>query len=173
MMRALSLFARNQHGAAGAEMALVLPLLLVLMFGSFEIANYFWLEHQVVKAVRDGARFAGRQTFTVYACDTPIADSTIETQIKNLTTTGEISGGTTKVSGWANEHVTVTVTCPDEALDGSGAGVVTTGIYRGMANAPIVTVSTTVAYPSLFAMLGFDTTGVNLAASSRSAVMGL
>ena len=51
--------ARDVHAAAAAELALVLPLLLIIMFGSFEIGNYFLNEHILVKAVRDGARVAG------------------------------------------------------------------------------------------------------------------
>jgi Flp pilus assembly protein TadG len=42
---------RNENGAAGAEMALMVPLLVILMFGSFEMGNFFWNEHKVVKAV--------------------------------------------------------------------------------------------------------------------------
>ena len=52
--------ARDSRGAAAAEMALVLPLLLVILFGSLELGNYFMNEHTLIKAVRDGARFAGR-----------------------------------------------------------------------------------------------------------------
>jgi len=61
-------FLRDTKGASAAEMALVLPLLLVLMFGPFELAHYFWTEHKVVKGVRDGARYASRLGFTNYTC---------------------------------------------------------------------------------------------------------
>ena len=47
-------------------MALVLPLLLVLMFSFAEAGNYVMNEHGLVKAVRDGARFAARQDFSNY-----------------------------------------------------------------------------------------------------------
>ena len=35
-----------------------------LMFGAVELGNYFLNEHSLVKAVRDGARYAARQDFS-------------------------------------------------------------------------------------------------------------
>ena len=65
----VSRFLRSDvRGAAAAEMALVLPLLILIMFGSFEMGNFFWESHIANKAVRDGARFAARQNFTDMPC---------------------------------------------------------------------------------------------------------
>lgn len=153
-------------------MALIVPLLLTIMFGSLELGHYFWTEHKVVKGVRDGARFAARLSFSNYTCDAAISNAALETRIKEVTRTGVISDGTANVTGWVNDDVTVEVTCPDAALDDSGDEAVTTGIYRNLENAPIVTVSTTVSYTSLFETLGFDATQLNLSASSQAAVMG-
>ncbi len=75
----------DETGAAAAEMALVTPLLLIIMFGALESGKFFWDEHIVVKAVRDGARFAGRQKFADMACDGEPAN---EEAIKNLTRLG-------------------------------------------------------------------------------------
>lgn len=145
-------------------MALMVPLLVTLMFGSFELGNYFWSEHKVVKGVRDAARFAGRQSFTKFSCSA-VTDTTALTQIKNLARTGQISGGTTKVGGWVDANVTVAVSC---------ASGTQTGIYKGMTNgAPIVTVTAAVAYPSLFQTLGFTSNTLTLNATSQSAVMGI
>jgi Flp pilus assembly protein TadG len=165
MMRALvTSFLRNRTGAAAAEMALVLPLLMTLLFGAFEAGNYFWNEHIVVKAVRDGARFAGRQSFTSYSCSA--VDSFVEGQIKNLTRTGSLSpGATARVIGWVDGDITVSVSC-DSAT--------TTGIYEDMTSgAPRVQVRAVVPYTPLFGILGFDTTSLDLVAESNSAVMGL
>ena len=59
-MRPGALF-RDCRGAAAAEMAMVLPLLLALMFGVTELGRYFWSEHVLLKGVwqcnrRDGGR---------------------------------------------------------------------------------------------------------------------
>jgi Flp pilus assembly protein TadG len=174
MKPALSLI-RNEHGAAGAEMALMVPLLLVLMFGSFEMGNFFWNEHKVVKAVRDGSRFAARQSFPKFSCSqtniligdgSTNADTTFITQVKNLTRTGNIAGtGNPKVYGWTNAQITVSVSCPATAVN--------TGIYKGLTNAPRVTVAAAVPYPSLFGALGFNASAINLNAQAQSSVMGI
>jgi Flp pilus assembly protein TadG len=166
---------RNENGAAGAEMALMVPLLVILMFGSFEMGNFFWNEHKVVKAVRDGSRYAARQPFTKFSCSqtgillgdgTANPDTTLITQVKNLTRTGTITGtGNPRVYGWTNAQITVTVSCPTTA--------VSTGIYKGLNNAPRVMVAATVPYPSLFNSLGFNSTGINLNGQAQSPVMGI
>ncbi len=174
MVAFLSSFLRDQRGAAAAEMALMTPLLLIMMFAPFELGNFYWTQHKITKGVRDAARFAARQPFTLYECGEDLGDSAVETQIKNLARTGVLTGGTTKVQGWVDGEITVTVVCRDESLiDGSADTAVTTGIYRGLDNAPIVRVETNLDYPSLFRTLGFDTTGARMTAYSESAVMGL
>ncbi len=165
ILGALRRFGRDHSGVAGAEMALILPMLLVLMFGGFEAGAYFWTEHKVIKGLRDGARFAARQPFA--GCTAPTGARL--TQIQNLTRTGQLTGGTSKVSGWSNSDVTVTVSCVARDTNGfSGSG-----LYKAQTSgAPHVTVSTRIAYPSLFQMLGFDTTGVVVRASANAAVTG-
>ena len=56
MTRALGLFLHDTRANAAVEMALVAPLLLAILFGSVELGNYFMNEHELIKAVRDGAR---------------------------------------------------------------------------------------------------------------------
>src|SRR5687768_3608606 len=86
MMRWRQTIFGNRSGAAAAEMALVAPLLVTIMFGSLEIGKYFWDEHLVVKAVRDGARYAARQNFATMPCN---GTATNETQIQNLVRYGK------------------------------------------------------------------------------------
>lgn len=153
---------RDQSGAAAAEMALLLPLALVLIFATFEGAYYIMCEHRVVKGVRDAARYAARLDFSDYSCPSTFGGD--ETAVKNLARTGQLSGGNSAVYGWANTDVTVSVSCA------TGTG----GLYETVSgNAPQVTVSADVAYPSLFGTLGLATTDFRLKASAQSAVMGL
>ena len=56
----------DRSGSSAAEMALVTPLLLVLMFGTFELGYFFLSEHVVQKAVRDAARYAARLPMASY-----------------------------------------------------------------------------------------------------------
>lgn len=161
----------GNSGAAAAEMALVLPLLITILFGSAEMGNYFLQEHAVAKSVRDGARFASRLPMTDYAGCTPSAAAA--TKIRNVTRTGSSDGtGTGRLSYWAevmggNQTISIQVVC-----DTTGTY---TGIYDGLTiGVPKVTVSASVPYPTLFGMFGMVATGAfKLNASSQAAVMGL
>jgi Flp pilus assembly protein TadG len=161
-IRRCGLFA-CERGAAAAEMALVLPFLIVLLFGSVELGHYFYVEHQVVKGVRDGARYASRQPFSSISCPSETVDGALETKIKEVTRTGRITGGTARVPGWTNDDISVDVTC----------AAVTTGIYRDEPGAPQVSVVANVAYNSLFGGLGVVDSTFRLNASQQAAVMGL
>jgi Flp pilus assembly protein TadG len=162
----------ERRGSAAAEMALVLPLLTMLLFGSAELGNYFLNEHAVVKAVRDGARYASRLPMTDYPSCTP--SSTAEAQIRNVTRTGTTTGATAgnRLAYWEdvmNGNPTIFVTA---ACDTTGTY---TGIYDGLAmGVPVVTVRASVPYTSLFGVFGmFNDTTFHLNASSEAAVMGL
>lgn len=163
---ALPRLIRCRSGAAAAEMALVTPLLITLMFGAFELGNYFLSEHAVAKAVRDGARYASRRSFTEYSCSAASQDIVDKTQ--NVVRTGQVAdGGTPRLTGWSDPDTTITVAVSCNTSGGF------TGIYTGMATgAPVVTVSASVPYSSLFKMLGFSSAELLLNASSQSAVTG-
>src|SRR4030095_17198558 len=91
---------RSTRAAASVEMAMVVPIMLALLFGAFELGNYFMTEHIVVKAVRDGARFAARRPINPdYAGCTPSNDLIEAT--RNVTRTGQIgSDGTPRFASW-------------------------------------------------------------------------
>ncbi|WP_341712982.1 TadE/TadG family type IV pilus assembly protein [Erythrobacter sp.] len=157
---------RRQDGAAAAELALLLPLLVLMLFGALEVSYYFYNQHQVVKGVRDGARYASRQSFTSINCDTGSSiPSAVVTAIKEVTRTGRPSGGSSRVPGWVNADVTVAVICPGTA--------VTTGIYTGETNAPVISVTANVDYQSLFDGVGVLTDSYQLNATQQAAVMGI
>ena len=160
-MNGIIAFVRDTRGAAAAEMVLMIPLLLVLMFGGFEAGHYFYNEHQVVKAVREGARYAGRLPFTTYDCDS--GSIAMQTQIQEVTRTGQPSGGTARITGFTNDDITVQLTC-DASFNG--------GLYNKLGTAPTVEVEATVAYPSLLGELGLFDDGLNVRAAAHAAVMG-
>jgi Flp pilus assembly protein TadG len=159
---------RNRSGAAAAEMALVAPLLLAVMFGAMELGYYFYSEHVVVKAVRDGARFASRASFASYDCSSPTnnINATVKTQIQEITRTNQITaGGTARLPGWTDD-TSVSVDMVPTATGTYGS------IYAGLPCIPVVTVTATVPYTSLFSLLGFNTSGLQLQATSQTTVMG-
>jgi Flp pilus assembly protein TadG len=153
-------------------MALVTPLLLTLMFGSFELGNYFLDNHVIAKAVRDGARFAARQNFTNYTACGGSPTGTVDTQTKNLVRTGTISsGGNPRLPGWTDANTTISITVSCNTTGNNGGAF--TGIYTGMTSAPIVTVTAAVPYTSLFGALGFNAGSLTLNARSQASVMGI
>jgi Flp pilus assembly protein TadG len=160
---------RQNSGAAAAEMALVAPLLITLMFGSMELGYYFYSEHVVVKAVRDGARFAARQSFTNYTCPGATIGGAVVADTQRVTRTNQVAvGGTPRLAGWTSDaSVSVTITCFDNS---SGTY---TSFYEGVNEFPVVTVSATVPYSSLFKLIGFNAVGLQLKASEQSVVMGI
>jgi len=154
------------RGAAAVEMALVTPLVMIIMFGSFELGNYFLQEHVVTKAVRDGARYAARRSFAEFPACAP--STTVERETRNVTRTGVVAdGGTPRIANWTSPaSVTVTAAC-----NTSGTY---TGIYTDVAiGAPVVTVSATVTYNTLFGTLGLGGGTLTLTAQSQAAVMGV
>jgi Flp pilus assembly protein TadG len=166
-MSLLSRLARDLRAAAAAELALVMPLLLALMFGAVELGNYFYNEHILLKAVRDGARYAARQSFTYYpdGCSGSVGEPVL-TNTRNLVKTGLLTGGTNRLPDADSATISVTMICTAIATP-------MLGIYKGRASPPRVTVSATVPYTPLVASLGFDSSSLSLNASEQAAVMGL
>jgi len=158
--------AADRAGSSAVEMALVMPLLLVLMFGTFELGYYFLSEHVVQKAVRDAARYAARLPMTSYPSCVPTADA--EAQIRRLARTGrpDSGGATQRLQGWsADSMTTVTVSC------------VPTGTYTGIyiefpTGVTKVRVSASVDYPTLLGAMGLGSATLKLNAASESAVYG-
>jgi len=167
----LSSLLRNSAGAAAAEMALVAPLLLIIMIGSFELGNYFYNNHIVIKGVRDGARYASRRGFAEYDCSAETISNAngVVAATKNVTRTGQTAdGGTPRLWTWDNSGmVTVTLDCTDNAA------ATYSGIYEGKANVPVVRVSAVVPYGSLFSAIGFNSTALTIKAESEVPVMGI
>lgn len=57
----MRLFLRSESGAALVEFAIVLPILLVLVFGVVDFARAFYTVNNLTAAVREGARLASTQ----------------------------------------------------------------------------------------------------------------
>lgn len=168
MMRGPTHLWRNERGAAAAEMALILPLVLTLIYATFEGSYYMLCEHRAIKGVRDAARYAARLDRGLFACPGGTFSGD-EAAIKNLTRTGKLSGGTVKIPGWGTNPADVSVTVTCAALTAGSAG-----IYNSTGgNAPRVRVSTRLNYPSIMASLGFTTATIQIGAAAQSPVIGL
>src|SRR5436190_743768 len=143
-MSRLVLLARCNGGTAAVEMALALPILLALIFGSVELGNYFMDEHILVKAVRDGARYAARQDFSNFSSCSGDPGGTVRDDTRNVVKTGQVSGGTDRLKNWdATTTITVSVSCSTAAGATTLAGIYTNNKNSAgtLIGAPVVTVS--------------------------------
>ena len=57
-MTRLGTFLRDTRAASAAEFAIVLPLLLIVLFGTIDVGRYAWSLAMSEKATQTGARFA-------------------------------------------------------------------------------------------------------------------
>src|SRR5437588_4895423 len=127
------------------------------MFGAFEFSWYFHKQQLVLSGVRDAARYLAR---TTPDGTNPCTQTTFVANAKNIATTGVISGGNPRVTGWAVGDVTIT--CPTFSNGG--------GTYLGGATIYRVTVSTSFTDPALgyFGMLGLTVPSISASHSERS-----
>jgi Flp pilus assembly protein TadG len=161
-------FFRDETAASATEFALILPMLIVVMFGGTEAANFVWTQHKLTEGVRDGVRYASRLNIdrVCNGATSVLADPELS-NIKRITRTGQIATGQKQtVPGWTDAQVRVDVACQ---------AFVSTGIYSNLGGAgPIVTVSAkNVAYPSLFKRLGNMPGTISLNAKASGAVIGI
>ncbi|MFM5954918.1 MAG: TadE/TadG family type IV pilus assembly protein [Novosphingobium sp.] len=162
-------FLLDERGTAASEFALILPLLILLLFGGSEAGHFVWTQHKLTEGVRNGVRYASRLPIdqVCNGATTVLADPALA-NIKLITRTGQVAtaGAKATVPGWTAGQVSVTVSCQ---------AFVSTGIYSDLNGAgPIVTVSATnVAYPTLFKMLGNLPGSIHLNAKASTAVIGI
>jgi len=175
-MKLLRALVRDNRAAAAAEMALVLPFLLSLGMGAVELGNYFLDEHRLIKAVRDGARYAARQDFSNFTgCPSAATDvaSDLTSEVENLVRTGTPSGGTDQLPNWnsATTSFTVQYSCNTTYGTETMGGIYTT---HNSGNAPVVIVTASVPYePVALSAFGFNATGYTLNAQEQAPVMGI
>ena len=159
----------DRRGAAAAEFALSLPLLVALMVGFLESGRYIEEVHIVTKAVRDGVRYAARQPFTSYGCaagmgTVNISSTPLGAAIKRYVRTGSVAGVTPRLQHWTNDDtVSILVICNSSS----------SGIYSGLTGgAPVVQIHANVPYTPLAGEVGWHME-MALHARAQSAVMGI
>ncbi len=169
-MMTIRRFLNCQKGAAAAEMALVAPFAVLLFFTAVESGHYFYSQQQLVKAVRDGARYGARQPFDEVNCrgGSGTVSQAVQDNVRTLSLTGALTGNSERRSGWDNTEVnfTVTVDCPSSAEASDG-------IYASSEPAAVLQVSATIGYDSLFNGLGIINDNYVLNGTQNAAVMGL
>jgi len=156
----------DRRGNAAAELALAMPILLLLLFGAFELGNYFLSEHVVQKSVRDASRYAARLPISPNYTGCGVSADASQ-KIRNVARTGAPDGSTARLRDWADEDTAVTISCDTSSSYATG------GTYANFPDgAPVITVSATVPYNTLFGAAGLGPATLNLNAQSQAAVFG-
>lgn len=182
MRRALALLHRDCSGAAAVETVLIMPLAILLLVLGIESGHYLYSEHQVVKGVRDAARFASRLPLSIWNCTaatntdadlskaatTPGIPGTVWQAIANVAVYGSVTPTTAKrLWTWSpiptDGEVVIRYRC-----DNNGSG-----IYTATRFAPRITVTGKPYYPSLFKTMTGFTGSMRLGASQQAAGSGI
>ncbi len=98
---------KRQQGLAMTEMAIVLPVLLMLIFASAEFGRAFWQYNALTKSVQDAARHAaGRGLFG--STGVVIVTDQLRSEVANLTVYGNTAGsGAPILAGLTTSGVTL------------------------------------------------------------------
>lgn len=174
-MRGWRAFTRSTEAAAAVEMVLILPLATLLILVAMEAGAYLYTEHQVVKGVRDAARYGARLSFHTFNCTGASAAADVPTsgpsgnawdKIAKVAIFGNVDGtGQRRVWTWmgTSTDISVQYSCISAP----------SGIYSATGFAPVVIVTGKPSYPSLFKTLaGFPAT-YRLFARQQSLGMGI
>jgi len=136
---------RDNEGSALIETAIILPVLIIFIFGVLEFSWLIYQRHMISTGISDAARYIARST-------TP-NDPTVKQDAKYLATTGAVDGTVLRVRGWKADDVDVSYSFISNPAGNDGL----TGLRGGPA-IETVTVSTTFTVPSLgfFDILGLS-----------------
>ena len=160
----------DTRAAAAAEMALSVPLLLVLIWGPLELGNYFMNEHMLIKGVRDGAVYAAHQDIANYNCSNNTIGGTVVADTKNVVRSGQLSGGVDRLRNWGSATFTMTVTCVTQSAGGTALG----GIYvLNAGQVPVVSIDASLPYASIIGNIGLSTSTLTVNAKQEATVMGI
>ena len=166
----LTMFWRALSGNAGAEFALLLPLLAVLLFGGIEIGRVLHDYHVVSESVRDAGRYMSRVPATCAGWEDGPVYTAVQHQdrAKRLALTGDPDPGAPYHLGYWTDpsSVDITLTC----IPGTSGKY--KGLYTGV-DVPRVVVTATVPFTFLFGQLVTSSAAIDLNFSHNVVVVGL
>ena len=118
---------RNQHGQSAVEMALLLPIILLLLLGIIIAGFIFFAFIQVTNATREGARAGSvyRLTMVDQSClpNCPSLDTTVKNAIYNPNTTPPESALGFLAPSGSSFNVNTDVDCKLDGVACSNFGV--------------------------------------------------
>lgn len=159
---------RDERGGPLAEFALVLPFLLILVFGTMEFANLLYQQHIITKGAQEAARFAARSPalVTSTSCSpTGSAWTSVTAAAANIAATGRSSGGVQIIPNFSAADVVITVECP------SSTGLISSNPDSGAI--PVVLATISIDYRSLGFLGLLNLSDFSLSAQHREMGVGL
>lgn len=160
--------ASDESGGPLAELALALPLLLVLVFGTLEYANVLYQQQIITKGVQEAARFAARSPAINATVACPPANggwTSASSAAANVAATGSPAGGDPILSNFLAADVVVTVECP------AAAGLISSNPDSG--SIPVVFVRAEIDARSVGFMSLLGVSSLRLSAEHREMGVGL
>jgi Flp pilus assembly protein TadG len=150
--RAIVTFWNDRAGGPLAELAMVVPLLLLLVFGTIEFASLLYQQHTITKGVQEAARFAARSPAVRSGGTCPPASAAwtgVSSTAATIATHDGMSGPLL-LPNFTNATITITVSC------GDATGLITSNLPAG--TIPVVSVAAAVPARSLgfFDLLNID-----------------
>ncbi|MCW1381599.1 pilus assembly protein [Novosphingobium sp. KCTC 2891] len=165
---------RDQSGAAAVETMLIAPVAVMVMALAMESGHFLYSEHQVLKGVRDAARYASRLPLDTWNCTAATAEANLSSgnarwlPIARVAVYGNVAGGTSpRLWTWsaaaADGEVVIRYSCVGQ----------TTGLYSALRFAPRIVVIAKPNYPSLFGTLTGFRSSLRLFAQQQAVGVGI
>jgi hypothetical protein len=153
---------RDREGSALVEGAILLPVLMILMFGIYEFSWLLYQQHVMVTGLVDAARHLARSASPCNATSQTWAAD--EAAARSLAATGTAGSGTARIKGWAPGMVAIACLPVDNPAGSDGLRS-----YRGGPFVYVVTVSSRLTDPSLgfFRLLGLEPPAISVSHSER------
>ena len=160
----------DRSGGPLAEFALLLPFLLILIFGAFEFSRVLNIQTMINRSVQDAARYAARQPAAIDP-DSCVPGSTewgdVKTKAVTIVRNGSLAATAPLHPDLATATVDVDITCVPKT-----GGMISTNA-ASPSEVPIVvaTVVVTVTDIGFFSFL--NRAGISLSAEHREIAVGL
>ncbi len=164
----------DRRGIAAVEFAIVLPFLMIMLFGIIEIGRALQHYHAVTKSVRDATRYLTRVDMTCAGAGTgPLAnylgDPSDEAAAKNLALFGSTvltPSSVYNLTHWTDPTtISGTVNCVNN-------GNQFAGVYNGVANIPVITLTANVPFAFIWGSVFLNTNSITFSISHSEVHVG-
>jgi hypothetical protein len=178
-------FLQSRCGNSGVEFALLLPLLMLLLFGAIEIGRALHDYHVINETVRDAARYLSRVPATCPAAgvgvgfltddpDTGLTAAQNEARARALAMTGNLSTASPApdlLGYWNYPADSGTVSIRVDCINNAASSL--EGLYEGILNVPHVILTADVPFTFMFGELIAPDAAINITLSHNVVSVGL